>query len=219
MRQGSSTLTISLPSNWTKRYALEGGEELDIEDKGNELIISCSRQQKGPGIHLYVSELQKLINRSILNAYQAGYDSIVVHKKDSSYDPTRVVNELFGFEIVSQTESTFVLKDIIETSPKEFDNLLRRLFLLIKTTIEEGEHALQSGHVDTLQTLIAKDVEINKLCNVCLRYIAKNDYTEDPKRSYSMFVVISRLEEIADYYKQLFRTALSGYIQFGRAHV
>ncbi len=36
---GPSTLTVSLPSKWVKKYCIKKGDELDIEEKNSTLII------------------------------------------------------------------------------------------------------------------------------------------------------------------------------------
>ena len=41
--QGRATLTISLPSKWLKTFALKAGDEVDIEEKGAELILKTEK--------------------------------------------------------------------------------------------------------------------------------------------------------------------------------
>ena len=46
VRQGSSTLMISLPSKWVKSNNLDKGSEIDIDEKENVLEISVERKEK-----------------------------------------------------------------------------------------------------------------------------------------------------------------------------
>ena len=42
-RTGPVTHTIALPSKWVKKNNLSAGEEINIEEKGEELVISPSK--------------------------------------------------------------------------------------------------------------------------------------------------------------------------------
>ena len=41
--QGRATLTISLPSKWLKTFGLKAGDDIDIEEKGADLIVKTER--------------------------------------------------------------------------------------------------------------------------------------------------------------------------------
>ncbi len=209
VKQGASTLTISLPSAWTHRFNLSGDQEIDIEDRGSELIIRTTNPVTGPSTSFDAHALGRLVNRSVINAYHLGFDAIEVSKISDLNNPesTRILDELLGFEITDQSASTIVMKDVTGTAPKEFSNLLRRLFLQIKTLIEDGSSALAKHDLKTLQQLAAKDKEINKLTHTCLRQISKNGFAPNTQRSYSMYLTIHRLEEISDQFKVLYSAA------------
>ena len=51
VKQGTTTLMISLPSKWLKNNALNKGDEIEISDDQNGLIITkgAAKQQKKKG--------------------------------------------------------------------------------------------------------------------------------------------------------------------------
>src|SRR3989344_5348913 len=57
VRQGGSAMTITLPSDWVKRFKLEGGDEIDLEEQQGKLIISTEAGKKENSIELSVSGL------------------------------------------------------------------------------------------------------------------------------------------------------------------
>ena len=43
VKQGAATLTISLPSKWTKKFELKNGDEINLNEKGDALIVTNSK--------------------------------------------------------------------------------------------------------------------------------------------------------------------------------
>jgi len=37
-------MTISLPSSWIKKYHLDSGDEIELEESGNQIIISTKKE-------------------------------------------------------------------------------------------------------------------------------------------------------------------------------
>ena len=46
------------------------------------------------------------------------------------------VNRLVGYEIIQQRENFCIIKDISNSSIQEFDTILRRVFLLLKDSLD-----------------------------------------------------------------------------------
>ena len=204
VKQGTSTLTVSLPSKWVHRFALKTGDEVHIEEKDNALLLSSLSPHAIDKKTIDLANLDPLTNRCILDAYHAGHDEIRLvtpaHQDIAQFK--NVLNELIGFELVEEGKNYCVLRDISGSSDKEFDNLYRRIFLLIKNMAEESAVLLKDGKFDGLLEQIAKDKEVNKFTNVCLRHLNKRGYKEFTKTQ-MIFSVLQRLEEIGDEYKVL----------------
>ena len=43
IKQGHNTLTITLPSDWVKRFNLQGGNEIDLIEKDNGLFLTTEK--------------------------------------------------------------------------------------------------------------------------------------------------------------------------------
>jgi len=103
VRQGGSAMTITLPSDWVKRFKLEGGDEIDLEEQQGKLIISTEAGKKENSIELSVSGLGPMVKRVLGALYKTGYDefSIRFETPEEFETAQQVIREQFvGFESV-----------------------------------------------------------------------------------------------------------------------
>src|SRR3989344_5006529 len=154
VKQGAATLTISLPSKWVQRYALQNGDDLEVNEQNNSLVIKTDKNQGIQEKTIDISNLNPIINRAIVAAYQQGYDEIkLTGKLENNFDVRPILNQLMGLEIVEQINESIVLKDLTATNSTEFENIYRRMFLILKQIIEDGTNELASGNMENLTKL------------------------------------------------------------------
>jgi phosphate uptake regulator len=204
VKQGSATLTVSLPTSWTKKYNILPGDEIEMEVQDKAVIITNNKSVAIETKEINISKLHPLINRTILRSYQQGYDELklIFDSPELMQTSQRVINELIGFEAVEQGKSYCILRDISGSSNEEFENIYRRIFLLLKSMANDSHDWFKEENYENLKNIAYRDVDINKFCNFCLRHLNKNghqDYTKTP----TIFFIIQRLEEIGDSYKEL----------------
>jgi phosphate uptake regulator len=201
---GSSTLTVSLPLGWAKKFGLKKGDELNIEDKGNELRVSAENDFGLEKKELDSKSFERLGKTFVTSSYRQGYDELKLHYDKKDY--FGIVQELAsrettGFEIVEQGKNYCVIKDLTGYSKDEFDMALRRMWLLLLDLAEEGLGFLKTkdGSVKNIELI---DTRINKLSNYCLRLLTKKSHF-DFRKSPIYYHFVRSLEEIADQYKDL----------------
>jgi len=204
VKQGSATLTVSLPTSWTKKYNIKPGDEIEMEVQDKAILITNNNPIAIETKEINISKLHPLINRTILRAYQQGYDEIklIFDRPELMQKLQRIINELIGFEAVEQGKSYCILRDISGSSNEEFENIYRRIFLLLKSMANDSYDWFKEENYDNLKNIAYRDVDINKFTNFCLRHLNKKghqDYTKTP----TVFFIIQRLEEIGDSYKEL----------------
>src|SRR3989338_10481977 len=116
VKQGATTLMISLPSDYVKRFGLKKGQEINVLDVKNSLLITTSEQNDRKEIHFsFASVSESAIRLTLINAYRAGYDIITI----SNSNPTQKViiqevlqNYLLGLEITKDDEHSCVLENV-----------------------------------------------------------------------------------------------------------
>jgi len=145
-------------------------------------------------------------------AYICGVDElellhgpIIVHYKTGEKLRTsevlqNMLSPLIGYQIIEQSESRTVVKDIGQVSDEEMDNVLRMMFLLIKSMGEECFEAVKRRNKETLASMPVRYDNIYKLYIYYLRMLNKRGYRQFNKTPV-MFEFISKFKMIISVYR------------------
>jgi len=203
VKLGPATLTVSLPSKWTKKHHLQAGNELDLREDNNTLIVSTTQELRKEKITLDLTSHQKLLKRLFAAQYLKGADEIEV--TTSNNEKTRIIQrrteELIGMEIINQEKNKMLIKDLSGGTEENFDNVLKRVLYLLHSMSEELRRAITNEEND-LQYLEDMEKNINKFTDYCFRLLNKNLYPES-KKIPILYCITYLLEELGDNYKKL----------------
>lgn len=202
---GQSTLTISLPARWIKKFNIKKGDELDVKEFGNELKINSEKEPSLGKKQLDVKNMKRLGKTYITSSYRQGYDEINLEYDDPAYTETiqdLITKEITGFEIIKQGHNYCSVKDLTGHNKEELDLALRRTWRLVIDLSEESLNAIEEGDPAKLRNIQLMDYSINKFCNYCLRILTKEGHT-DFRKTPLYYSLIKNLEEIGDQYKDL----------------
>ena len=202
---GPATLMVSLPSKWVKKYGVKKGNELDVEEKGNNLIVGTQINPQIEEITVDVSGLlPRLADRFMARAYQKGYDKITV--KFDSHDlmvaVQNKVSELIGYEIMDISKNSIQIKSIAKELDIDFDSTLRKGLLLLMDMSQTCYDAYTQGNKGSLENIFYKDFDVNRFLYFCLRYLNKSAQ----RISFGMsilYYLIESLEDLGDELKVL----------------
>jgi len=224
---GTSTLIVSLPSKWVKKHGIKKGDELEVKENGNNLIIFPSDNESNSSITLNLCSLDRTsIMFTIRSVYRKGYDNVTLTWKNPLTKHIRLgqnvkvisviheeVNRLVGYEIVQEKGNICVIKDLQKVDFKEFDNILRKIFLLIQNAFETLINGIKNNDLILLDTIEEIHNTITKFVSYCLRIINKKG-CPNPKNSLSMYRIISILDRLIDSIKNCSRTVILNNIKF-----
>ncbi len=202
---GPSTLTISLPATWVKKFNIKKGDELNIEEHGRELRINLEKEFSLEKKEICVGDLKRLGKTSLTASYRQGYDEIKMSYNDPQYlsvIQTLLSKETTGFEIIKQSRNYCLIKDLTGHNKDEFDLALRRTWLLVMDLSKESLDAIKKKDVSGLKNIKLLDYNVNKFSNYCLRLLIKRGYV-DFKKTPLYYYLIEGLEGVADHYKDL----------------
>ncbi|HSU72343.1 MAG TPA: hypothetical protein VLJ21_00660 [Candidatus Binatia bacterium] len=206
IRQGKGTLTMSLPSAWVHQLGLHAGDELAVEQKGLQLVIGASLGAKhGKRTELDVSMCKRgIINGVLSTLYTRGDDEFVLQYKTPEQYRTIVdgVKNLVGFEVVEHAGNKVVLKELAHTANENFDQILRRIFLLLVSMAEEGVIAFREKK--DLTVLRMQDLQVNSLVLFSLRVLNKQG-VNDVQKAMHLYALLNFLEQLGDEYARLYR--------------
>lgn len=187
-----------------RRNRLRRGDELNIRDEGKKLLIEVNRLSFKESIRQDVSGLNSfLVKEFLAKIYEKGYDNVfLIHNN------IRLLNEiqkktleLIGYETIEQNGTSCLIQSIASTIELNFDNSLRKIFLIVKQMLEACHAAYKDSDTSSLRSLYVKDVEVNRFCFFCLRHLNKERHAVE--NSHSLYYLINLLEELGNACKNL----------------
>ncbi len=138
IKQGGSGLTFYIPKKWADEHKLEGGDEIDVQKVGDNLLVSPTERKAIPKeITLKVTKSHELEARAlILNAYRAGYDKITIEGSNAK-ELQKICDTLIGFEMFKY--KNYVLESVSEPSYENFENIVHKQFFMILEILKNIE--------------------------------------------------------------------------------
>lgn len=206
IRLASKTLVVSLPSKWAQKYNIKKGDSVAVEESGGKLVIGQISGIVKDRAVIDISGLKKaLVWRYITAAYVKGSDEIEVSYEgaESRALIQEIVQTLIGFAVIKEGKNSCVAKDLSGTVAGEFENILRRIFLLLLSMAEDGAEAAAKGNNETLLNIKYRDHNVNSFVNYCLRYLNKKGYSDFAKTPV-MYSIIRNLEFLGDEYSRMY---------------
>jgi len=202
VQQGPSTLMVSIPMKWVKKYNLKKGMQVDIEEKGRDLLITTEskKEPKKKEIKLLNSD-KGYIWRVLSAAYVSGYDEIKVeYPTAESFETIEnfALNTFVGFEIIEHHKNYCVLKQILIEDPKEFETIMRRIFLTLLHASEQFLSILETGK--NLESIFPLERTNNRQTYYLRRILTKEGFAREEKTTFAS-VLVFLLEQLMNEYK------------------
>ncbi len=200
---GPSTLMISLPSKWAKKFNLNKGNELEITENNENLIVSTQNEILKKELEINVSSLDLMLYRLIGSVYKAGYEQVKIifnnpKQLETIYDVLR--KTCLGFEIIEQSKNFIIIKEISKPEHHEFENVLRRNFLFLLSVANDSLDSIKKQDYDSLKNITLRDHNINKYSDFCRRILNKKSISE---KNSPLYHIIEQLEKLGDMYRDL----------------
>lgn len=206
IQMAGKTMVVSLPSSWVKKYGLKKGEEIDLEEQGQRVVISTGKEYDIEKVRIDLKGATERAIRWTLSAlHKSGFDEIVIDhdKKETVKIIEELIKDLYtGFTIMEQTKERCILKSISKDKESELDPTLRRAFLVTMSMGEETLEAIKKRKFGDLKELAMKERMNNQLTNFCERILNKRGY-KDHKKTNFMYVIAWNLEKICDNYNYI----------------
>jgi phosphate uptake regulator len=196
VKHGVSTLTISLPSKWTKTNRIKNGDLLEIEATKDHLIISSEANEHFEEIETTLTgDEEWYIARILRHYYTSGYDEIKITNpnKDQLELIRKGIVNLTGMEIVESKPSYCLLKCVISSENSDYHQIVNRILWLINSQFDYFIEDLDKG-----KPVMEKEVHeihktVLKLNNFCRRMINKRPLYDTTISKYVYWFLTSLL--------------------------
>jgi phosphate uptake regulator len=200
VKQGPSTLTVSLPLPWVRVNNLHPGDEVLLDIKQNNIIITPEMSgDTGSTITVNVQQLSDGFVGLLLSAlHKKGFDEIrlLIERHQVRIIENRVNRHLLGYEIVQQDAGSVVIRFVTKIDSEELPVLMRRAFLVTLSLAE----AVVNNPAAAEEALVLEETN-NRLTNYCERILNKNAHQE--KDVIFRYLIVWLLEKIADEYRDI----------------
>ena len=206
---GPSTLMVSLPTKWVKENGIKKGDELEVTlDKTNISYSLNEKKEVQKEIVLDVSKFNKyLLSRNLEMLYIQGYSKIALiynnykicdNKNNEELGIKGLIKDLnnrfIGMEIISQTNNSTHLKCFLFNEEKKLKIIEKRIFYLLKETIDEFLLSLDGGHKRFHEDVYNHHDNIIKFITYYLRMLeSSNKSVEEKNQLYSMYLIIDKM--------------------------
>jgi phosphate uptake regulator len=236
IKQGHNTLTVTLPSEWVKKLNIQAGDEIDLNENQGSLVINGKQHNGHKSTSINIEGLNvPMIWRFFQSAYREGYDEIKVFydpkklydgvynfyttqfeyakmgeknkiKKSGLDSVEEIVNRFIGMEIIDHGENYCTVREMGDLTSKEFDNSLRRIFLLIQELFEKTISMIEKDEVGDIQickTMHTMDTNVDRFIDYCCRINNKINDSSFQKNKPVLFSTLFLLELLGDEFKYI----------------
>lgn len=215
VKAGSSSHTISLPSNWLQKHNLKKGDILHIKETEKELIITQESEPKKENKEKTIDITNKpldVIGREITSAYVNNYSTINItgnNLNENLSEIRRMLHNFVALEIAEQTSNKIIAKDLLNPKEISIQKTIRRMDIIIRSMVEDIVSSFENKH--SHESISFRDQDINRLYFLLFRILrsALNDskissiYNLTNSQVLSYWYLIINLESIADNIKKI----------------
>lgn len=204
VKQGQNALTVTVPASWIKKKGLKQGSEVVVEEQGDILMITSP---KGSGIKTYNIKINKhlqtnktYLKRFLSAIYKRDYDEIIMSFDDSQSIAIiqECVQELMGFEIISQNNNVVHARNISHELETEFDNLLKTC---INHVYKGAELTLDLFDGKPKETEILSMERLNNKFTDLLKRTLNRSGFYDKHKTLFYYSIVRDVEKMVDKYR------------------
>jgi len=180
VKQGAATMMVSLPSKWIKQNKLDKGDEINLEEKENNLIITTdqlSKAKKEITIKIH-NDNQHDIKVILSHAYRRGFDKIIL--EDVTKEHINVIREateklLLGFEITEKSNNRCVIENISEPQEGKYEVMIKKVFLITKEQHKLVIEDFKKNKFNNMKEMEDTKHQQDRLILFCRRLLAKEN--------------------------------------------
>jgi len=203
--QGPASLGISIPKQWAKRFSLKKGDEIELSEQGNKILISTDKILNTESIDLDSKDTEIILSRILSGYYRSGADEINILYSKNTIPPiiTKFLNEqTVGFEIIKQTQTKITIKDLSKNKFDDFDDLFRRCLYLLKNMLDLVTASIRKKDKNALENIYQADRKINKFTAYAARTLIKSS-SKSSKFIAFFYNMLRSIEETGDTIRNL----------------
>ena len=215
---GKGSFIISMPKGWVEKNHLKKGDLISVDDGGSELVISASAEEKKSDLKEITIDAKNkeisLLKAEIVSCYLNGYDTLNILFDSGNKDVPmikEVIRNLSGMEIMEQTSTRLVAKNLINLNEISISNIIRRMDVIARAMMQDVISCSRDSSI--YESIYNRDSDINRLYYLGFR-VMKNAI-QSPRAAKSLGIgtwqlhsdnlILNKIEKVADRQKRIAR--------------
>ena len=202
VKQGSSTMMVSLPSKWIKENKLDKGSEVDIQEKGNSITIGTKIKDKKEITIKITDENKNDIKNILTHVYRRGFDKIVLKgkHKEVAKEIRPIVNDLLlGFEITELSSDKASIENISEPTEQRYDLILSKIFKIIEETQDFVLNDFEKNKFEDFQDIEDLRKQHDRFVLFCRRLLIRENTGKEQIIHWELLTFLMHIEHIYYY--------------------
>jgi phosphate uptake regulator len=155
---------------------IKKGSMVNLDVTGDGKLFVDAKYDSEPPQKIVTLPVGPFLSREIIGRYLLGFDVICIEAKDRIDLDVRTtvkstVSSLVGLEIVEETYSQVVLQCLLDPSGSQPEKILRRNYAIVSGMTRDVTNSFINGDLQLAKTVIARDVESNRLYFLLVRFL------------------------------------------------
>ena len=189
IKQGVEALTVTLPAKWLKDKGLGAGDEVDIEDEDNKLVIYSKEHKKtSKTISLKLDlDMQNTFRSIIEGLYRSAYNEIKIQFDNKKVVPLlqKIVDSLYGFELFDINDKSCTIRSIYMTEEVDLHAYTNRMIHNIITMQGIIEEDIKKEEYNSEEELIQFRNNVLKQRDLIVRTIIEQKLLDNKHHPYN----------------------------------
>ena len=165
---GHSTLSVSLPSDWAKRFNLRKGSPIYFYEEGDGSLRLHPEPVKLTNRSIQINadyyEDPVTLARVVVGSYVLGRELINIAspsrlRREQIENIREVTQRLLGIGIVEESERHLVLQSSINPASFPIPTMMKRLYMVVSTMFREVRDGLRDGDMELLRDAMNRQHE------------------------------------------------------------
>ena len=214
---GGSSFVVTLPKEWITSFGIKKNYPVGIIEQpdGSLLITSNISGKKTYATKEFdVDGLEdpEYLFRALIGAYICGYSMITIRSKKKIAPFVRdgvikFTHSAIGPEIIEEDIESITVKDLLDPTEMPFENTIKRMYILVRTMMEDTITSLKNRDAGLALDIISRDEDVDRLywligrqTNMILKDANLSKKMEVGPESTTFFLLMSRImERIGDH--------------------
>jgi len=170
---GGSSYVITLPKEWAESLHIRKNDPLGlvVQPDGTLLVTKETTDVSLQRVKRFdVTSIREptFLFRMLIGSYISGYTTIEVVSRNRLPASVRMVVRDFtqmtiGPEVVEETDSSIILKDLLNPTEMPFENTIKRMYVIVKNMYLDALSVLETKNPELAQDVISRDNDVDRL--------------------------------------------------------